>query len=152
MIIFDHDGTLVNTDHPDFKLFAGIKELLVDLKSAGFELAVWTARGHRSTLESLKRLEIALFFSEIYGHDDGHSKPHTMGLTKITQGIDKINVLHIGDSIGDLEGANAFGIDVIAACWNNTNQVEIFKRKTPFLAMKPDDCRKIINEKFNLNF
>ena len=150
MIIFDHDGTLVNTDLPDFKLFTGIKELLVDLSNAGFVLSVWTARSHRSTVESLKHLEIAPYFSEIYGHDDGLPKPHPMGLRKITEGFEKNNLLHIGDSLGDLEGASAFGIDVIAACWNSTNQVEIFKRKTPFLAMTPDDCRNIVAHKFNV--
>ena len=31
IIVFDHDGTLVNTDTPDFRVFPGIKELLVDL-------------------------------------------------------------------------------------------------------------------------
>lgn len=151
MIIFDHDGTLVNTDSPDFKLFKGIKELLVDLSSAGFTLSVWTARGHQSTKESLKHLEIDSYFREIYGHDDGRTKPHPMGLEKVSAGIEKKNVLHIGDSVGDLEGARGFGIDVIAACWNSTNQVEIFKLKTPFIALTPDDCRKIIADKFNLN-
>ncbi|MBC7427329.1 MAG: HAD family hydrolase [Bacteriovorax sp.] len=151
MIIFDHDGTLVNTNEPDFKLFSGIKELLVDLDQAGFEMSVWTARGHRSTLESLKTLQIASYFWEIYGHDDGLSKPHPAGLAKISEGFGKDKLLHIGDSVGDLEGAAAFGIDVIAACWNSTNQVETFKRKTSFLAMMPDDCRKIIAAKFNVN-
>ena len=151
MIIFDHDGTLVNTDVPDFRLFPGIKELLVDLGKLRFEMSVWTARSHRSTVESLKAQEIAGFFGEIYGHDDGMSKPHPMGLLKISQGIEKGNLLHIGDSVGDIEGAKAFGIDVIAACWNSTNQVDIFKRKTPYLAMTPADCRKIIAKKFNVD-
>ena len=151
MIIFDHDGTLVNTDSPDFKLFPGIKELLVDLNAAGFELSVWTARGHRSTEESLKTLQIAIFFSQIYGHDDGIAKPNPMGLAKISEGFMKEELLHIGDSLGDVEGAQAFGIEVIAACWSSSNQVEIFKRKTQFVALKPDDCRKMIAAKFNVN-
>ncbi|MEA9356456.1 HAD-IA family hydrolase [Bacteriovorax sp. PP10] len=151
MVIFDHDGTLVDTETPDFKVFPGIKELLVDLNNAGFEMAVWTARSHRSTVESLKNADIASFFGEIYGHDDGISKPHPMGLSQITNGIDRESVIHIGDSLGDLDGANAFGIAVIAACWNSTNQVEIFKRKTPFVAMTPADCKVIIAKKFNVN-
>jgi phosphoglycolate phosphatase len=151
MIIWDHDGTLVNTDTPDFKLFPGIKELLVDLTSAGFEMSVWTARGHHSTVESLKNLQIASFFREIYGHDDGLPKPHPSGLGTISEGIAKRSLLHIGDSLGDVEGAQSFGIEVIAACWNSTNQVEIFKRKKAFLAMTPDECREIIAKKFNVN-
>jgi phosphoglycolate phosphatase-like HAD superfamily hydrolase len=152
MIIFDHDGTLVNTEVPHFKLFPGIKELLVDCSHLGFELTVWTARSHRSTVESLKNLEIAHFFREIYGHDDGLSKPHPMGLETLTSGIEKKNILHIGDSVGDLDGARGFGIDVIAACWNSRNQVEIFREKTPFVVFKPEDCKKIIAEKFQVKF
>ena len=151
MVIFDHDGTLINTDTPDFKLFPGIKELLVDLEKAGIQMSVWTARSHRSTVESLKNADIARFFLEVYGHDDGMSKPHPMGLSQITNGIERDSVIHIGDSLGDLDGANAFGIAVIAACWNSSNQVDIFKRKTPFVAMKPEDCRAIIAKKFNVN-
>jgi phosphoglycolate phosphatase len=152
MIIFDHDGTLVNTNVPDFKLFPEIKELLVDLTQAGFVLSIWTARGHRSTVESLESLHVASYFTEIYGHDDGLPKPHPSGLGKISAGFELSDLLHIGDSLGDLDGAQSFGIEVIAACWNSSNQVEIFKQKTPFIAMTPNDCRKIIASKFNINF
>lgn len=151
MIVFDHDGTLVNTETPDFKVFPGIKELLVDLIQLGFTLSVWTARSHRSTVESLKRMDIAQYFTEIYGHDDGISKPHPDGLKKLAEGLDKEVVLHIGDSLGDIEGAKAFGISVIAACWNVPNQVENFRTKTPLLAIKVEDCRKIIAKKFNVD-
>ena len=150
MIIFDHDGTLVDTDTPDFKVFPRIKELLVDLTRLGFHLSVWTARSHKSTVESLKRMEIASYFGEIYGHDDGVAKPHPEGLRSITDGFDKTLVLHIGDSYGDIEGAHNFGISVIAACWNNPEQVENFRTKTPFVALKVDDCRAIIAKKFNV--
>jgi phosphoglycolate phosphatase-like HAD superfamily hydrolase len=150
MIIFDHDGTLVNTETRDFKVFTGIKELLVDCKALGFELSVWTARSHKSTVESLKSFDIAQYFNEIYGHDDGLSKPHPMGLAQITAMFKKSQLLHIGDSLGDVEGAQAFGIEVIAACWNSTNQVEIFQQKTPYVAMTPDECRAFINKKFNV--
>ncbi len=150
MVVFDHDGTLINTETSDFKVFPGIKELLVDLKSKQIEMSVWTARSHHSTLESLKNAELDGFFNEIYGHDDGLPKPHPMGLMKITSGFEKDAVIHIGDSLGDLDGANSFGIAVIAACWNSTNQVDIFKRKTAFVAMTPSECLEIIAQKFNV--
>ena len=152
MVIFDHDGTLINTETSEFKVFPQIKELLVDLKSKGIEMCVWTARSHHSTLESLKNADIADFFTEIYGHDDGLPKPHPMGLSQITYGFEKDSVIHIGDSLGDLDGANSFGIAVIAACWNSANQVDIFKRKTAFVAMTPNECRDIIAQKFKMLF
>lgn len=152
MIIFDHDGTLVNTDTPHFSVFPGIKELLVDCQALGFELAVWTARGHRSTVESLNYLELAHFFKGVYGHDDGLSKPHSMGLEQLSFGVPKRQLLHVGDSIGDLDGAQNFGIEVIAACWNSRNQVENFKLRTPYVALTPADCRKFIAKKYNVSF
>jgi phosphoglycolate phosphatase len=151
LIIFDHDGTLVFTEKPEFSLFPGIKELLVDLEQSGFSLAVWTARPRSSTLRSLKQLEIASFFGELYCSDDGPGKPHPMGLLKVSHGFEKENILHIGDSLSDIEGARSFGIEVIAACWNSTFQVETFKQKTPHVALKVGDCKKIISEKFKLD-
>lgn len=151
MVVFDHDGTLVCTETPEFRLFPGIKELLVDLVKNDFHISVWTARPHKSTVESLKRLGIAEYIGEIYGCDDGIGKPHPVGLMKVTQGIEKENLIHIGDSLGDLDGAKAFGIPVIAACWNSTIQVEIFRAKTPFIAMTPADCRPIIESHFNVH-
>lgn len=152
LIIFDHDGTLVFTEKPEFTLFPGIRELLLDLEKAGFEMAVWTARPRQSTLQSLKRLDIAQFFREIYTSDDGLSKPHPMGLFKVSSGLEKSHMLHIGDSLSDIDGARNFGIEVIAACWNNAFQVETFKKKTMHVALAVEDCRKIIAQKFNVIF
>ena len=67
MIVFDHDGTLVDTESSDFKVFPEIKELLVDLSDLGFKLAVWTARPHRSTFLSLKNLGIESFLVRFMG-------------------------------------------------------------------------------------
>ncbi len=147
-IIFDHDGTLVNTDATPFILFKGMHELLQDLKAKGFELYIWTARPRRSTLESIKRLDISQFFTEIYCFDDGIPKPHPMGLMSLTDGFEKEKILHIGDSLTDFEGAKAYGIDVIAACWNSPDQVQKYAELATYTALNLDECRSIIKRKF----
>lgn len=150
LIVWDHDGTLVNTDVRDFALFPGINELLFDLKNIGFDLAIWTSRPRASTLASIKRLEIAPFFGEIFCYDDGPSKPSPFGLQRVSDGRDKGEVLHIGDSLGDIEGAHAFGVDVIAACWYSSRNLDQYKKMTPLVAMKVNDCRSLIAKKFNV--
>lgn len=152
LIIFDHDGTLVNTNDQDYTLYSGVRELLQLLKLHGLHLSVWTARSHQSTSQSLDRLDILDLFDDIYGHDDGHSKPNAMGLERLCVGYSKDQVLHIGDSRADIEGAQGFGIEVIAACWNNPNQVQNFMQKTHMVAITVDDCKEFIAKKFNLNF
>jgi len=147
-IIFDHDGTLVDTNSSPFILFTGMKELLQDLKSRHFELFVWTARPRRSTIESLKRLEIAHYFTEIYCFDDGIPKPHPMGLAELTAGLSKKSILHIGDSLTDFEGAHAYGIEVIAACWSVPDQVKKYAQIADYTALSIEECRQIIERKF----
>lgn len=147
-IIFDHDGTLVNTDFSPFILFKGMREFLIELKSLHFELYIWTARPRRSTLESIKKFDIAGFFTEIYCFDDGIPKPHPMGLKSLTEGIPKDKILHIGDSLTDFEGAKAYGIEVVAACWNNPFQVEKYAEFADYTALNLDECMKVIKGKF----
>ncbi len=149
-IIFDHDGTLVNTEGPVVELFPGIKALLIFLVKEDFKLSLWTARPRRSTLEIINHLEIFSYFSQIYCYDDGAPKPHPAGLAKLTQGFSKLDCLHIGDSPGDFQGAHDFGIEVVAACWNNANTVEKYSQLADYTALNLDDCKKIIKGKFNV--
>ncbi|MDO9183011.1 MAG: HAD family hydrolase [Bacteriovorax sp.] len=147
-IIFDHDGTLVNTEHFPAFLFDGIRELLIELKSKGFELYVWTSRPRRSTLESLGKFDIQQFFSDIYCYDDGLPKPNPMGLERLTPGLQKNKILHIGDSYTDLEGAKAYGIEVVLACWNNADQVNKYHDITDYTALNFIELREVIKGKF----
>jgi phosphoglycolate phosphatase len=149
-IIFDHDGTLVNTEGVSFSLFEGMRELLSDLKTEGFELYVWTSRPRISALESLKHFEIIHFFTDFYCYGDGPSKPHPMGLNQLVGGVPKNKILHIGDSYSDIEGAQIFEIDVVLACWAQSNQVMILKENhlTELSAMNLSELRDIIKRKF----
>lgn len=149
-IVFDHDGTLVNTSVFPYFLFDGMREFLVELKSLGFKLYVWTARPRRSTTETMAKLDINTLFTDIYCYDDGIPKPSTMGLEKLTGGISKKDILHIGDSLTDFEGAKAFGIEVIAACWNNPDQVNKYKDCADYTAANLNQCREIIKGKFHV--
>jgi phosphoglycolate phosphatase-like HAD superfamily hydrolase len=147
-IIFDHDGTLVKVTNGQFQLFEGMWELLEELQAEKFTLSIWTARPRNSTLEIIKRLGIAHFFMGIYCYDDGLPKPHPAGLAKLTDGFTKDKILHIGDSYTDIDGAKEFGIDVIAACWNDPKQKTYFETITPLLATSIDECKKIIRGKY----
>lgn len=147
-IVFDHDGTLVKTDVIPYVLFDGIRELLSELKSSGFELYVWTSRPRQSTQESLKKFEIQHFFSDLFCYDDGLPKPNPMGLIHLTKGHPKNIILHIGDSRTDLEGAKAYGIEAVLACWNNPDQVNNYNDIADYSALDLIELRKIIKGKF----
>lgn len=155
LIIFDHDGTLVNTDTREYKAYNGTVELLERLRASGFEIAVWTARDYQSTVESLKSVGLAKFIGEIYGHDSGIPKPHVAGLEQIAHGFTRDKIIHIGDSVGDLTGAQSFGIPCIGAVWcyakdEIDSTEEVFKNYTKFIAYEVMDCKKIIEDHFKI--
>ena len=149
-VVFDHDGTLVDTSAHPYELFGGMKDFLTELKNLGFVLYVWTARPRRSTLEITKRLEISQYFDEYFCFDDGLPKPHSEGLSKLCDGIDKNKILHIGDSLSDIDGAKAFGIEVVAACWGDLNLLDKFQPLANYTASSLDECRSIIKGKFHV--
>lgn len=118
IVVFDHDGTLVNTHGSHKFLFEGIKELLLNLKKEGLELFVWTSRSRGSTIEILKSLGIIGAFSDIYCGNDAHPKPSVLGLKELLGEVSAQKVVVVGDSYADVLGAKNFGAYAVAALWD----------------------------------
>lgn len=145
-VVFDCDGTLVNTSVPKYVLFSGIKELLADL-SADHTLYVWTARGRASTLRILQELGVFSYFEAICTIDDAPAKPHIKALTDLTGQFPKTSVCLIGDSSYDMMGAKNFGVMALGALWNGEACGETLKDfGADFLVSHPSECSKLIRQ------
>ncbi|MEE2670252.1 MAG: HAD-IA family hydrolase [Bdellovibrionota bacterium] len=116
-IVFDHDGTLVNTNIAPRVLYPGIKDLLGKLAQTDVKLFVWTARKRFSVVEILNSLAIMEYFEELSTPDDAQTKPDTEGLEEMLAGIDPKNITVIGDSFADMLGGKKFGALCIGANW-----------------------------------
>ncbi len=112
----NHDKELV--------LYKGIRELLIDLKEAGFKLAVATNAYRKSTIESLTHLGIYVLFDAIACYDDVYKgKPYPDMLLKL---LDELHVakeraLFIGDGPRDEQAAKRAGIDYLMVDWGFTD-------------------------------
>lgn len=143
-IVFDCDGTLVNTAHFTYKLFDGIKELLLEL-AQDHCLYVWTARDRASTLRILKELDVIHHFDSICTVDDAPPKPHIAGLSSMVGPFQKSSICMIGDTTFDIQGAKNFGIVSIGAAWNPEAKVNLLSGAgADFIATHPSECSKII--------
>ncbi|MDP7319205.1 MAG: HAD-IA family hydrolase [Bacteriovoracaceae bacterium] len=118
-IVFDHDGTLVDTSGLKRYAYTGIKELLQFLKEQNIEMSVWTARSRESTKSILEDLKLLSYFSGICGGSDAASKPSAEGIEQLVFGENPKNVIVIGDSLGDIIGAKKFGATALAAMWGH---------------------------------
>lgn len=143
-IIFDCDGTLVDTSGHKAQLYPGIKELLVDLASK-HHLYVWTARGRESTLRILRDLDIAKYFEGFSTPDDGVPKPHVQGLIQLVGGASKKSICVIGDSGNDILGAKNFSVLALGAVWNGSGGKDVLKDYgADFIVSHPSECSRII--------
>jgi phosphoglycolate phosphatase len=130
-----------------FRLFPGIKDLILELTKKEYQLYVWTARDRQSTLRILKDLEVAQYFLEFRCLDDCEPKPSPVGLEQMVGDIPRDNIVMIGDSYPDLYGASSFGCKSIAACWAADDLDQYLAKYDPSaLAKAPQDCLKLIEK------
>ncbi len=115
-IVFDHDGTLVDTNG-NGQLYPGILDLLDKLGLEGLKLYVWTARTRHSTVEFLRSLDIITRFEDLYCSTDSYPKPDAEGLKEMLGNVDPSTVVIIGDSMSDIYGASNYGAHSIGVCW-----------------------------------
>jgi phosphoglycolate phosphatase len=145
-IVFDCDGTLVDTSRLKYSLYPGIKELLLALSSESV-LYVWTARDRRSTLRILDELGISKFFEQISTCDDAIPKPHVSGLIDMLHDTNKSMICVIGDTSNDIIGAKNFNVKSIGAAWNpNAGAIILKESGADFIANAPEECLEWIKE------
>tara|TARA_Y100000031_G_C8045319_1_gene303616 strand:- start:102 stop:572 length:471 start_codon:yes stop_codon:yes gene_type:complete len=120
-IVFDHDGTLVNTSIAPRQLYPGILKLLKKLNEREIPLYVWTARHRHSLVEILRSLAIMGCFKELSTPDDATPKPSIEGLLEMFPGVKPENIVVIGDSRSDMVGGKAFGAKCVGVIWGNDN-------------------------------
>jgi phosphoglycolate phosphatase-like HAD superfamily hydrolase len=139
-VVFDCDGTLVDTSSTKYILYPSIKTILTDLSQRAV-LSVWTARDRISTIRILNENQISPIFEAIYSSDDAFPKPHVKGLEELTCGSDKSKVFVVGDSRMDMMGAKNFGAKAIGALWNGQSHPNLLlEAGADFLAFTPQEC------------
>lgn len=129
-IVFDHDGTLVDTTVAPRRLYKGVLELLEFLKSQSMPMYVWTSRGRISLMSSLEEFKIKSYFDDFATPDEASQKPSPAGLEYLLADVDPAKVAVIGDSLGDMIGASQFGAQGLAALWAHGSKEAIESLKS----------------------
>lgn len=143
-IVFDCDGTLIDTSTREYFLYPGIKELLTEM-AREHQLYVWTARDRLSTLRILEKNGVHQLFEGFATISDAPAKPHIGGLITLVGGKPKSAICMIGDSGNDILGAKNFGILSIGAVWNkDANADYLLASGADFIATHPSECSKLI--------
>jgi phosphoglycolate phosphatase len=105
-------------DH-ELHLFDGIRELLGDLRTAGYLLGVATGKSRVGLDRSLAHHQIAHLFHETRTADQSFSKPHPGMLLELSDAtkVPMRRMLMIGDTTHDLQMAANAGVDAVAVTY-----------------------------------
>ncbi len=100
-------------------LFAGARDALLELRAAGFRLAVATGKTRRGLDRALGNLGVADCFDATRTADETASKPDPLMLHELLAelAVDARRALMIGDTTHDLDMARAAGVAALAVSY-----------------------------------
>lgn len=104
-------------------IFPGIKELLAELKEAGYVLGIVTSRTRESALRYMDMFDITSYFDDLVTCDDTtvhKPNPEPLLLAMSRLGAAPEESLMIGDSPFDIKCANNAGVDSVMVNWRIT--------------------------------
>ena len=100
-------------------LFAGITDLLAELKARGHQLAVATGKPRRGLDKALSASRVGHVFTATRCGDECHSKPHPAMLLELMEefALPAQDLLMVGDTSHDLLMAKNAGVDAVAVTY-----------------------------------
>jgi phosphoglycolate phosphatase len=111
---YDRGGWSNNAVYP------GVRQMLVQLREAGFPLYVCTSKHHHFAVRILEKFELAQFFAAIYGDKleyASHAKSDLLARIISERAIDPGKAWMVGDRSFDIEAAHANSLRCLAAGW-----------------------------------
>jgi phosphoglycolate phosphatase len=117
-------------------LFAGVEEMLMQLKQAGYQLAVATGKTRSGLDKVLHSTGMKNLFTVTRCSDETASKPHPLMLEEIMQytGISPQRTLMIGDSVHDLQMAQNAQISAIGVTCG-AHSAEVLQQYQPLFCI-----------------
>lgn len=114
---------------PETYLASGAKDVLSSLKERGAKHYIITASHTDEATSLTKRFGIGEYFEEILGADDNYAESKTQRAIDFfnKKGIPQGDALFVGDTLHDLEVANALGIDCVLVSYGHQGKKALFE-------------------------
>jgi phosphoglycolate phosphatase len=138
---YDREGWSNNSVYP------GVREMLMELRAAGFPLYVCTSKHHHFAVRILEAFKLAQLFAAIYGDKleyASHAKADLLARIIGEQSIDRGNAWMIGDRSFDIEAAHANSLRCVAAGWGYGSADEFASANADAVALTPGDVLAIV--------
>lgn len=127
------------------RLYDGIRQTLLDLKNAGYILAVASSKFEPHAVESIAMHGLADIFGIVYGQNEKRGyKSEVLRQLIEENGFEKSKCLMIGDTPYDINGAHDNGIDAMAVTYGFGKIEELQNSKPELVAHFPQEIAELL--------
>ncbi|MFS0688724.1 pyrophosphatase PpaX [Sporosarcina sp. 179-K 8C2 HS] len=126
--------------------FDGVSDTLVQLKNAGFKMAIVSTKRNDTIMKGLKLMPAGNVFDTIVGLDDvKHPKPHPEPLLLAMERLNSTpqETLMIGDNIHDILGGKNAGVRTAGVAWSAKGEKFIREQEPDFVLQHISDLLSI---------
>lgn len=126
--------------------YAGIIDLMKELKSKGYKMAIVSNKLHSATSD-LNEMYFKDYTNAVCGDQEGlERKPAPDSCNKVLKemGVNKENAIYIGDSEVDLQTARNAGMKCISCLWGFRDKEFLIKNGAEIFADTPSDIMNIL--------
>lgn len=127
--------------------FDFVVEVLTDLKKVGIKLAIVSTKRQEALLRGMNLIGITDLFDTIIGNDDvkntkPHPEPVLLALNRL--GLEKNEVIMIGDNYHDIEGGQNAGVHTAGVAWSLKGEVFLQRYHPTFMLQTMKDLYDIV--------
>lgn len=124
------------------KVYQGIRELIIQLKSEGFKCGLCTGKDRDRTVEILKELDLLQLFDTVVCSDDVENpkpSPDSLLFAINNIGIRCEDVVMIGDARNDILCARSVGVKNIAVTWGDVARSVLEEESPDYIVNTMDE-------------
>ena len=127
--------------------YPGIRQLLEKLKDQGHRLFVATSKPEKMSLEIMAHFDLDRYFEIICGATEDRSRVEKSDVIAylLGQTQDLSDCIMVGDTVFDVQGAKAHGIDTIGVAWGYGLVEDIKKAGAVAIAETPEHLWELLN-------
>ena len=126
------------------KPVAGLKEILLKLKSFGFCIGILSSNSQENVMKFLKKHHLD-FFDFITTTSKIWSKNTSLKKLMVNLKADPAEVIYIGDETRDILAAKKAGVKVIAVTWGYNSSKALKALQPDYLVHSPEDLMQCVN-------
>lgn len=127
--------------------YSGIEELLSKLSANNVKIGVASNKYHQATLEITAHFFPNTHFVKVIGHRDGMDpKPNPAIVNEIIEaaGVQKDEVLYVGDSGVDMQTAQNAGVRSVGVAWGLRTVEELTNHHADYIVHEPMEILDIM--------